>query len=150
LTTYRKLAEAAMAQLKPFFPAMGASWTASASLPGGEGMSTTNALAETLAAKVHGLELPLAQRWATLYGNRAWRMLGEARDVADLGEQLGQDLYALEVDYLRREEWVTRVDDILWRRTKLGLAFTAQEKDRLQRYLDAQPTATKTVDVDAA
>ncbi|MFL9812192.1 glycerol-3-phosphate dehydrogenase [Stutzerimonas sp. VN223-3] len=150
LTTYRKLAESAMAQLKPFFPAMGPSWTASASLPGGEGMSTVKALTEELAAKVQGLELPLAQRWATLYGNRAWRMLGEARCVADLGEQLGQDLYAKEVDYLRREEWAARVDDVLWRRTKLGLAFTAQEKDRLQQYLDAQPAMTKAVDVDAA
>lgn len=150
LTTYRKLAESAMAQLKPFFPGMGISWTASASLPGGEGMTTPQALAEELVAKVQGIELPLAQRWATLYGSRVWRMLGDTRSVTELGEQLGQDLHALEADYLRREEWATQVDDILWRRTKLGFSFTAQEKDRLQQYLEAQPAVTRIAKVNAA
>jgi len=150
LTTYRKLAESAMAQLKPFFPAMGESWTAQAALPGGEGMSTADALAEELVAKVQGLKLPLAKRWATLYGNRVWRMLGEARSLDALGEDLGQQLYAQEVDYLRREEWATQVDDILWRRTKLGLAFSEPEKARLQRYLTERPVSENTRSSDAA
>jgi len=150
LTTYRKLAESAMAQLKPFFPAMGESWTAQAALPGGEGMSTADALTEELVAKVQGLKLPLAKRWATLYGNRVWRMLGEARSLDALGEDLGQQLYAQEVDYLRREEWATQVDDILWRRTKLGLAFSEPEKARLQRYLTERPVSETTRSSDAA
>ena len=150
LTTYRKLAESAMAQLKPFFPAMGESWTALAALPGGEGMSTADALTEELVAKVQGLKLPLAKRWATLYGNRVWRMLGEARSLDALGEDLGQQLYAQEVDYLRREEWATQVDDILWRRTKLGLAFSEPEKARLQRYLTERPVSENTRSSDAA
>ncbi|QTF58337.1 glycerol-3-phosphate dehydrogenase [Stutzerimonas frequens] len=150
LTTYRKLAESAMVQLKPFFPAMGESWTALAALPGGEGMSTADALAEELVAKVQGLKLPLAKRWATLYGNRVWRMLGEVRSLDALGEDLGQQLYTQEVDYLRREEWATQVDDILWRRTKLGLAFSEPEKARLQRYLAERPVSENTRSSDAA
>ncbi|MNJ72997.1 Aerobic glycerol-3-phosphate dehydrogenase [compost metagenome] len=62
-------------------------------------------------------------------------MLGEARAVNELGELIGQDLYTREVDYLRHQEWATRPDDILWRRTKLGLVFTDQETARLQHYL---------------
>jgi len=135
LTTYRRLAEAALAQLRPYFPDMGAPWTASESLPGGEGMSTLQALAEELKANVQGIDAALAQRWASLYGNRVWRMLGEARTLADLGDCLGQDLYAREVDYLCREEWATQAEDILWRRTKLGLTFTPEERERLRRYL---------------
>ncbi|WP_312713688.1 glycerol-3-phosphate dehydrogenase C-terminal domain-containing protein, partial [Stutzerimonas nitrititolerans] len=77
----------------------------------------------------------LARRWASLYGSRVWRMLGEARAVNELGELIGQGLYTREVDYLRRQEWATRPDDILWRRTKLGLVFTDQETARLQHYL---------------
>lgn len=139
LTTYRKLAESAMAQLKPFFPNMGASWTASAALPGGEHMSTADALAGELMEKVTGVDRPLAKRWATLYGNRVWRMLGAARSVELLGEDLGQQLYSQEVDYLCSEEWATHADDILWRRTKLGLAFNEAQKARLQGYLADQP-----------
>ncbi|WP_312340860.1 glycerol-3-phosphate dehydrogenase [Stutzerimonas nitrititolerans] len=137
LTTYRKLAEAAMAQLAPFFPNMGGRWTQAAALPGGEDMSTPEALAEELVAKIKGIDLALARRWASLYGSRVWHMLGDARSVNELGELLGEDLYTLEVDYLRHQEWATRVDDILWRRTKLGLAFTDQETARLQQYLSA-------------
>jgi glycerol-3-phosphate dehydrogenase len=140
LTTYRKLAESAMAQLKPFFPNMGSSWTASDPLPGGEGMTTAQALIEELVAKINGADHELAKRWATLYGNRVWQMLGDARSVDALGEDLGQHLYAQEVEYLRREEWATQPDDILWRRTKLGLAFGEADKARLERYLAEQPT----------
>ncbi|WP_313518001.1 glycerol-3-phosphate dehydrogenase [Pseudomonas sp.] len=140
LTTYRKLAESAMAQLKPYFPKMGPSWTATATLPGGENMSTPQALAKQLQGKVSGLSPALAQRWAQTYGERVWKLLGDARSVTELGADLGRELYTREVDYLRSEEWATQVDDILWRRTKLGLAFFPEEKANLQRYLAAQPT----------
>ncbi len=150
LTTYRKLAESAMAQLKPYFPEMGTSWTAISSLPGGEEMSTAEALIETLLARVQGVDFALAKRWATLYGNRVWHMLGEARSVDALGEELGPQLYAQEVDYLRREEWANEVDDILWRRTKLGLAFSSAQKERLQHYLLEQPIENPTRSSDAA
>ena len=150
LTTYRKLAESAMAQLKPFFPHMGESWTANTPLPGGEDMSTAEALSEELEKKVLGADRALAKRWATLYGHRVWRMLGEARSVDALGEDLGQQLYAQEVEYLRREEWATQLDDILWRRTKLGLAFNSADNARLERYLAERPIAHSVRSSDAA
>lgn len=135
LTTYRKLAESALAQLAPFFPDMGERWTHAAPLPGGEGLDSSDALAEELVAKIKGIDLNLAQRWANLYGSRVWSMLGEAGSVSELGERLGQDLYAREVDYLRQQEWASRLDDIIWRRTKLGLFFTHEETARLQLYI---------------
>jgi glycerol-3-phosphate dehydrogenase len=150
LTTYRKLAESAMAQLKPFFPRMGESWTAHVPLPGGESMISVEALAQEIAAKVKGVDLALAKRWAALYGSRVWRMLGDVQSLDALGEDLGQQLYAQEVEYLCREEWATRVEDILWRRTKLGLAFNETEKARLQRYLAERTIAEAARSSDAA
>lgn len=139
LTTYRKLAESALAQLKPFFPGMGESWTATAPLPGGEEMNTAQALAVAIAGHVVDAPPELAQRWATTYGCRVWRMLGSAHSLDQLGQRLGPQLYSQEVNYLQREEWARQVDDILWRRTKLGMLFNAQDKARLQRYLAEQP-----------
>jgi glycerol-3-phosphate dehydrogenase len=135
LTTYRKLAESAMQQLQPFFSNMGQPWTASATLPGGENMSTPEALAKELQTQVKDLPTALAQRWATTYGNRARKLLEGINQVADLGDCLGADLYAREVDYLYTYEWVTSADDVLWRRTKLGLEFNPIEKAKLETYL---------------
>ena len=75
LTTYRKLAESAMAQLAPFFPQMKPSWTAKASLPGGEEMTTPHALTSALRTRFDWLPLEIARRWSRTYGNRSWRLL---------------------------------------------------------------------------
>ncbi|WP_028239010.1 glycerol-3-phosphate dehydrogenase [Stutzerimonas azotifigens] len=135
LTTYRKLAEAALARLQPYFPHMGPAWTASAPLPGGENMTSAAELAARLRSEVAGLPERLAERWATSYGGRSWTLLAGARELDELGERLGADLYAREVDYLCTHEWATRADDVLWRRTKLGLVFTEEERLALERYL---------------
>ncbi len=135
LTTYRKLAESAMAQLQPYFPTLGGSWTAMEPLPGGEAMTTPQALTRELLDKVSGLTPALAQRWATTYGSRVWTLLGDARSVDELGNVLGADLHVREVEYLQRHEWATSADDILWRRTKLGLTFTAAERSALEAFL---------------
>ena len=137
LTTYRKLAESAMTLLAPFFPALGPSWTASAALPGGEEMDSPQQLARDIEARINGIEPALAQRWASTYGSRVWQMLGDAHTLQQLGQPLAAQLYSREVDYLRDHEWACEADDILWRRTKLGLSFTAQDQARLQRYLDS-------------
>ncbi|WP_407362051.1 glycerol-3-phosphate dehydrogenase [Pseudomonas luteola] len=135
LTTYRKLAESAMQQLQPFFKTMGQPWTAKATLPGGEDMTTPEALAKQLQAQVKDLPAVLAQRWSTTYGNRTRKLLEGVTQMADLGECLGADLYAREVDYLHAYEWANTADDILWRRTKLGLEFTPGDKTKLETYL---------------
>jgi glycerol-3-phosphate dehydrogenase len=135
LTTYRKLAESAMAQLRPFFTQMRASWTATATLPGGEDMTTPQALAAAIAAKALWLPAATARRWAVSYGSRAWRLLEGVQGPADLGELIGADLYTREVDYLCEQEWATDAQDILWRRSKLGLFTSAEQQQALQAYL---------------
>ncbi|MGC8117788.1 glycerol-3-phosphate dehydrogenase [Metapseudomonas otitidis] len=135
LTTYRKLAESALAQLAPFFPTMGGSWTATATLPGGESMDSQEALAEALCERYGWLPNSLARRWAGTYGNRVWKLLEGVANLTDLGEHLGGGLYTREVDYLCREEWAQDAEDILWRRTKQGLFMTPGQQERLAQYL---------------
>ena len=135
LTTYRKLAESALAQLAPYFPHIKPSWTAKASLPGGEEMTTPEALATDIRSKYEWIPSEIARRWSTTYGSRTWRLLEGVQSLADLGEHLGGGLYTREVDYLCAEEWATQAYDILWRRTKLGLFTTPEEQENLQRYL---------------
>ncbi|WP_325436516.1 glycerol-3-phosphate dehydrogenase [Pseudomonas nitroreducens] len=139
LTTYRKLAEAALEQLKPHFAGvMKASWTASAALPGGEAMTTVEDLAIQLMERLRQLDPTLARRWASTYGSRIWRLLDGAHNLSELGEHLGAGLYAREVEYLVREEWARDADDILWRRTKLGLFLNARQKERLEQLLSSE------------
>lgn len=136
LTTYRKLAESAMTHLAPFFPHMKPSWTATASLPGGEDMSTPQALSGELTKRFDWLPNDVAQRWARTYGSRSWRLLEGVQNLADMGEHLGGGLYTREVDYLCSEEWALDAEDILWRRSKLGLFTTPSEQVRVQDYLN--------------
>ncbi|NWC11723.1 glycerol-3-phosphate dehydrogenase [Pseudomonas agarici] len=136
LTTYRKLAESVMAQLSPFFTQMRPSWTATSTLPGGEQMSTPLALAQEIRRRFDWLPSDIARRWATSYGNRAWRLLEGVQNLSELGEHLGGGLYTREVDYLCSDEWATTAQDILWRRSKLGLLTSPAEQQQLQDYLD--------------
>ncbi|WP_425356102.1 glycerol-3-phosphate dehydrogenase [Pseudomonas alkylphenolica] len=135
LTTYRKLAESAMAQLAPFFTQMRGSWTASATLPGGEDMTTPQALTDAILARCGWLPAEIAKRWALTYGSRVWRLLEGVQGPADLGDAIGGGLFTREVDYLCSEEWAVSSDDILWRRSKLGLFTTAAEQQALREYL---------------
>jgi glycerol-3-phosphate dehydrogenase len=136
LTTYRKLAESALAQLAPYFKHIRGSWTATAPLPGGEGMSTPQDLAQALLARHSWLPAELAQRWSVTYGNRSWRLLEGVESLADMGELIGGGLYTREVDYLCSEEWARSAEDILWRRSKLGLFTTPSQQQDLQHYLN--------------
>lgn len=135
LTTYRKLAESAMAQLMPYFTQMRPSWTATATLPGGEDMTTPQALSAQIRDKFDFVPTEISRRWATTYGSRTWRMLEGVETLADMGEHIGGGLYTREVDYLCSEEWATTAHDILWRRSKLGLFTTPAEQEKLAAYL---------------
>lgn len=139
LTTYRKLAEAALEQLAPHFAGvMKPSWTACAPLPGGEAMTTVEDLAIQLMDRLRQLDPALARRWAGTYGSRIWKLLDGAHNLSELGEHLGAGLYAREVEYLVREEWARDADDILWRRTKLGLFLNARQRERLEQFLSSE------------
>ncbi|MGE4406706.1 glycerol-3-phosphate dehydrogenase [Pseudomonas sp.] len=138
LTTYRKLAEAALAELAPLFPEMKPAWTRDAPLPGGENLSDPSSLADALCTSYPWLPGPIARRWTRSYGSRSWLLLKGTQGLEDLGECFGAGLYAREVDYLIVEEWALSLDDILWRRSKLGLFMQPAECERLQRYLDGR------------
>jgi glycerol-3-phosphate dehydrogenase len=137
LTTYRRLAEAALAELQPWLPsARPVGWTGTEPLPGGDfPMEGYAALVETLADAYPALPRPLLARLARAYGTRTRELLGNARTLQDLGPLFGADLSAREVDYLRREEWAKTAEDILWRRSKLGLRVTKDEIATLEGYL---------------
>ncbi|RZF53637.1 glycerol-3-phosphate dehydrogenase [Acinetobacter halotolerans] len=141
LTTYRKLAESAMQQLKAFFPEMQGRWTAKEVLPGGEKMDTVEQLVQEILLQVTDAPESLAKRWASAYGTRVWNILGEATSVAQLGQHFGQGLYVREVDYLWRFEWVTTSEDLLWRRSKLGLSMSNDEVTSLDAYLKTKNQA---------
>ncbi|WP_433736966.1 glycerol-3-phosphate dehydrogenase [Pseudomonas putida] len=135
LTTYRKLAESALAQLAPYFQRILPSWTADEALPGGEDMTTPQALSSQIRDKYDWVPTEISRRWATTYGSRTWRMLEGVQSLDDMGEHIGGGLYTREVDYLCSEEWATTAQDILWRRSKLGLFTTPAEQDKLRDYL---------------
>ncbi|MCU6455173.1 glycerol-3-phosphate dehydrogenase [Sphingomonas sp. A2-49] len=122
ITTYRKLAEHALERLSATFPLAGGDWTAAAPLPGG-GMPHGDfaAFDAALATARPGLPRALLHRLARAYGTDADTLLGGARSVADLGRHFGGGLYAAEVEYLVAHEWARTAEDILYRRSKLGL-----------------------------
>jgi glycerol-3-phosphate dehydrogenase len=139
LTTYRKLAEAALEQLAGHFSAViKPAWTADAPLPGGEAMTSVEDLAIQLMERLRQLDPALARRWASTYGSRIWKLLDGAHNLSELGEHLGAGLYAREVEYLVREEWARDAEDILWRRTKLGLFLNARQQERLVQLLSSE------------
>jgi glycerol-3-phosphate dehydrogenase len=135
LTTYRKLAEEAMDRLAPLFPHATEAWTSQGHpLPGGE-RRDVNVLLGELQTAHPWLPAPMAWRLVHSYGTRVTRILGQARSLSDLGEHFGADLYQAEVDYLRALEWAVDANDVLWRRSKLGLRLTSEEVTRLAAYL---------------
>ena len=104
-------------------------------LPGAEQLDSQSALVEALCERFGWLPTSLARRWASSYGSRSWVMLKGGSNLSDLGEHLGGGLYAREVDYLCQEEWAMQADDILWRRSKLGLFTTPAQQAKLDSYL---------------
>jgi glycerol-3-phosphate dehydrogenase len=76
-----------------------------------------------------------ARRLIRAYGLNAWEILKGAKKLEDLGEQFGEILTQKEIDYLRENEFALEVDDIIWRRTKLGLRMSDKDKKRLSTYL---------------
>ena len=138
ITTYRKLAEHAMAELAGVFPRMGDAWTARAPLPGGDlPDSDFSRFLATIRQRHSWLPAPLAQHYARLYGTRIDAVLGSAGSLADLGRHFGGLLYEREARYLREIEWAQTADDILLRRTKHGLHLDRAARDDFANWLQA-------------
>ena len=139
LTTYRRLSEKAVDMIGDAIGTRGPRWTQRGTLPGGDFPPTEfDALCERLRGGYPGLDKKLLKRLARSYGTRAFTLLGEARETADLGAGFGADLHAREVDYLMAAEWAVTAEDVLWRRTKLGLRVSDADKARLAEYMAAK------------
>ena len=142
ITTYRKLAEAALRALQPWIGTAGAGWTDKQPLPGGDLPGRDfSAFARDALRRWPFLAPATAHRMTRAYGTRLERILGSANSLEMLGESLGGGLTAAEVDYLQREEWALTAEDILWRRSKLGLAMADGETRQLELYLQTAAAA---------
>lgn len=142
ITTYRKLAEDALDVLKPALPAHSGSWTATAPLPGGDIESADfEAFERACDAQYDWLEGSIRHRLARTYGTKAHDILRDASNETDLGHHYGAGLYQKEVDYLVEHEFARTEEDILMRRTKLGLHMSPEQIIALRHHLDPRLVA---------
>ena len=135
ITTYRRLAEAALARLARVLPDAPA-WTAGRPLPGGDFPPGHDAVlvdetrrAWPFLAETH------ARRLVAAYGTRVRLVLDGVARPADLGPRFGADLTGAEIRYLMRHEWAETADDVLWRRSKLGLVLTKEAREAVARFM---------------
>jgi glycerol-3-phosphate dehydrogenase len=136
LTTYRRLAEGALAKLQPFFPKAKPAWTARVPLPGGNFPQSGVANLVADLKQKHGF---LTDYWAArlvrAYGTEAATLLQGARTVSDLGLDFGATLTEVEVRWLMTHEFARVAADVVWRRTKLGLRLSTDQIAALERFM---------------
>lgn len=138
ITTARRLAEHAMDELASYLPKHGAAWTQGAVFPGGD--EEFEPFAARLMREKPFLPPPLAHRLARAYGTRALRFLNDAKSMSDLGRDFGSGLTQAEIAYLIEREWARSADDILWRRSKLGLHLPSEQQEALRAFLGDVPS----------
>jgi len=135
ITTYRRLAEEAYEKLAPILGDR-PDWTRGTTLPGGDfPVDGIGPLTAGLRASWPFLGEAHARRLVRAYGTRARDILRDARSLNDLGPVLGADLTGAEVRYLMAQEWAQTAADVLWRRTKLGLRLSPEQRDRLAAFM---------------
>ncbi|MEP4198684.1 MAG: glycerol-3-phosphate dehydrogenase [Aliishimia sp.] len=139
ITTYRRLAEGALDQLKAVFPDLQDNWTAGVPLPGGD--FPVDGVAQLVQDLLTAYPF-LTQRWALrltrAYGTEAKSVLGDAKTPSDLGIDFGATLSEREVRWLMAHEYVQAGDDVLWRRSKLGLRLDETQRTRLNDWITSQ------------
>jgi len=139
ITTYRKLAEAALEQVTPLLPAstgLAPGWTGTAPLPGGEfDIDEPGSVAARLSRSFPFLSEAHTSRLVHAYGTRAWIILDKAKSMRDLGHHFGATLTEAEVRYLIEHEWARSAEDVLWRRSKLGLHMKESETAALDAWM---------------
>lgn len=136
ITTYRKLAEAVLGRLTPYFPDMLDTWTENQALPGGDfHPNNFDAMVQKLKGRCPVLDDKHAARLLRYYGTRAFDIIYRVKSRTDLGRHFGADLFAVEVDYLMKNEWARGADDVLWRRSNLGLLINQDEAAELDRWM---------------
>ena len=142
VTTSRLRAEQAVSRLTPFYP-MSPRWTAKAPLPGGDfAWEKFDDEVDVARERWRFLAEPEAQRLVAAYGSRLVAVLGDAKDRAELGPSFGPELTGAEVRYLMAKEWARFPDDILWRRSKLGLTMPPPDREALAAFMAASINAS--------
>lgn len=137
ITTYRKLAENALKKLTPLIGGTGV-WTAGVPLPGGDfKVADKPALITRLQGDYPFLTLPWAKRLIRAYGTDAWAVLGAAKSMADLGADFGATLTATEARWLITREYARTAEDVIWRRSKLGLRLDEKQVAKLEKFITA-------------
>lgn len=131
ITTYRRLGEDAVNELKPFFPHQRAAWTSHQRLPGGDLGPTFAEFVRKLRADYGGFDPEWISQLARRYGTATYTLLGDAKTQDDLGKAITAELSEREVCYLRDQEWARKADDILWRRSKTGLHVASEDRNRV-------------------
>ena len=139
ITTYRKLAESALQQITQIFPHATKPWTAGVALPGGDfAVDGVSDLIEQLITKFPFLTEFWATRLIKAYGTEAFNVLDDAQSEEDLGQSFGATLSAREVIWLVGNEYARCADDIVWRRSKLGLRLTTQQIEFLETWMERE------------
>lgn len=144
ITTYRKLAEHALEDLRTYYPKMGGAWTAQAPLADGEFANigapdvAFEGFVDGLERAYPGLPADLLHVLARRHGVGVSALLDDAARPEDLGRRFGGHLWEREVDYLMRHEWAREPDDVLWRRTKEGLHMSEAERVALAEWMAAR------------
>ncbi len=137
ITTYRHLAEETLKNLKPYLDTMGPEWTRGATLPGGDfPIMGFDKLVADFRSEISVGDQNWAERVCHAYGTKAAEIFADAKDWSDLGQDFGGSLTEREVRHLISYEWCRAADDILWRRSKLGIRLSKAEKSALADWME--------------
>ena len=136
ITTYRKLAESMLEKIEENIGAKSGIWTANSRLPGGNfGVNEFDELVSKLKAEFNFLELPLANRLIRSYGTNAWILMQGVSKSEEMGQVFGGSLTEREVTYLIQHEWAESAEDVVWRRSKLGIRLSDKEIMTLDKWM---------------
>ncbi len=138
LTTYRKLAEHALSELRGPLRFDAREWTRGSILPGGDiDRGDFESFCAQQTSRYSFVPWNLVRRLCRAYGTRVERILGHATALTGLGQEIAPQLYEAELQYLRDQEWARTAEDVLWRRSKLGLRLDSAQTGAVARWLNA-------------
>jgi glycerol-3-phosphate dehydrogenase len=147
ITTFRRLSEDAVNWIAPALGSRAKAWTGAACLPGGDlfgekpskrGVLEFDQWLLSMQKRYTWLPASITARYARAYGTRITSVLANCRRLADMGPEIVPGLYAAEADYLMTHEWACTAQDILWRRTKVGLHAPAGSEAVLERWIETR------------